>query len=145
MEREQEPRAGHSARLADVGCVGMSGQAEPWFAPLWRFGRSVMVLDLVLGVAVFALSLWKGWTSVEESASAILAGGALYLVIAAVPVLGPVMAALDRTQLAYQFRAPVPAANENESGPQTRRISLLFVAAGLLAIAYGVAVKALFA
>ena len=114
--------------------------AEPWFAPLWRFGRTVLLLDLAMSVVVAALSIWNGWTSAEESSTAILAGGVVLGVIGLLPFVAPMLAALQPQEVFTQF--PVASSEERPAG--VLRISALFVTAGLLAIAYAAAVKTLF-
>ena len=66
----------------------MSG-AEPAYAPYLRFARNVLIVDMVMGAVVLALSWWQGWTSVEESTTAIFGGGAVLLAIAILPNVGP--------------------------------------------------------
>ena len=117
--------------------------SERWFAPLLRFGRVVLLLDLALGIVVAALSIWRGWTSVAESSTAIIVGGVVLAGLGALPAVGPVLGALQPTQMQIPWRFP-DMANEDRA-PGVLRVSALLVTAGLLAIAYGVAVKTLFA
>ena len=63
--------------------------AEPAYAPYLRFARNVLLVDLLMGAAVFVVSVWQGWTSVEESTTAIFGGGAILLGLAILPAVGP--------------------------------------------------------
>ena len=137
----------------------VDGSAEPWFAPLWRFGRTVMLIDLALGLVVVMLSTWQGWTSVAESWIAILVGGGVLAGIGLLPVLGPIMGPAlvsivgmfagggydTAGTLGHQTYPGYPDTTRDDRSPGMLRFSALLITAGLLAIAYALAVKTLFA
>jgi len=125
----------------------MGGSADPseerWLAPLWRFGRTVLLLDLALGMVVAALSIWRGWTSVVESSTAIFVGGLLLAGLGALPLVAPVLAAYQPAEM--QLRLRYPETTNTDRAPGVVRISALLVTAGLVAIVYAVVVKTLIA
>ena len=125
----------------------MGGSTEPsrerWFAPLLRFGRVVLLLDLALGMVIGGLSIWQGWTSVGESSTAIIVGGLVLAGLGALPAVGPVLGALQPTQMQISWRFPDTA--NADRAPGVLRVSALLLTAGLVAMAYGVVVKTLFA
>ncbi|MBA4181581.1 MAG: hypothetical protein C0506_13405 [Anaerolinea sp.] len=59
--------------------------AGPAYGPYLRFARNVLLVDLAMGVVVLVVSVWRGWTSVEESTVAILAGGGALIGLAMLP------------------------------------------------------------
>ena len=61
----------------------MSGR----FVPYLRFGRNVLIVDLAMGLVVLVVTISRGWTSLEESTLAILAGGVAILALALLPGL----------------------------------------------------------
>ena len=117
--------------------------SERWFAPLLRFGRVVLLLDLALGMLIGGLSIWRGWTSVGESSTAILVGGLVLAGLGALPMVGPVIGALQPGQIQIPWRYPETATADR--APGVLRISALLLTAGLVAMAYGIVVKTLFA
>ena len=133
----------------------VDGSAEPWFAPVWRFGRTVLLIDLALGLVLVVLSIWQGWTSVAESWTAILVGGALLAGLGLLPVLGPIMgpalvgilglfASGGYASAGHQAYPGYPDTTRDDRSPGMLRISALLITAGLVAIAYATVVKLLF-
>ena len=133
----------------------VDGSAEPWFAPLWRFGRTVMLIDLALGLVLVVLSIWQGWTSVAESWTAILVGGALLAGLGLLPVLGPIggpalvaivgmFAGSGYYSAGHQGYPGYPDPTRDDRSPGMLRFSALLITAGLVAIAYATVVKLLF-
>ena len=124
--------------------IPMGGSAEPWFAPVWRFARGVMLIDLSMGLVVVALSVWKGWSSVEESSTAILIGGLVLGAIGVLPVAGPMVSGAFGAGLNTDpLRNQLPQASLVD--PSIMRIFAMFIAAGVLALVYAVVIKTLFA
>ena len=119
----------------------MGGSAEPWFAPVWRFARAVMLIDLLLCAVVAGFSVWNGWTSVEDSSTAILVGGIVLSGSGVLPFVLPLLEALPASQMQPRLLYPEP--KTEVLGPGMLRISALLTTAGLLAIAYALAVKTL--
>lgn len=131
----------------------MSG-AEPAHGPYLRFARNVLIVDLVIGIAVLALSWWQGWTSVEESTLVIFGGGAVLLLLAALPFAGPVLEGLNRGggfggHVVYAHYADTTSdtvkrmGQDRFSSPQMR-FTLTLLAAGAIPVAYAGIVSALF-
>lgn len=124
--------------------------AEPAYAPYLRFARNVLIVDLVMGVAVFVLSWWQGWTSVEESTTAIFGAGAVLFGLAALPLVAPALEGVNRghgpggwyePEVLQQARAE---AFKDAHSPMRAGFTLILLAAGMILIGYAGVVSALF-
>ena len=129
--------------------------AEPAYVPYLRFARNVLLVDLVMGAAVFVVSVWQGWTSVEESTTAIFVSGGALLVFAGLPFAGPMLEGLNRGQgglggpVVYEHYAATTAdtlkrMEQNRFSSAHLRFTLTLVAAGAIPMAYAATVSALF-
>ncbi|MBA4181580.1 MAG: hypothetical protein C0506_13400 [Anaerolinea sp.] len=124
------------------------GGAEPTYTPYLRFARNVLLVDLVMGAMVFGLSWKQGWTSLEESTTAIFGGGAVLLAIAILPIAGPMLNSASPTTLPggmtdySRYRAM--AAGYEEPHLMHPRATLTLLVAGFIPIAYAGVVSVLF-
>ncbi len=103
-----------------------------------RFGRNVLLIDLAMAAVALGLSIWQGWTSLEEWTAVIFGGGAVLLVLAILPTMGPVLntvsPALPGRVGGYDPRLEVLGAAER--GPAFARITATLLVAGFIPVLF---------
>jgi hypothetical protein len=117
-------------------------------APFVRFARNVLVIDALMVALVLVLSVWRGWTSLEESSNALFGGGLVLVVLALLPLAGPWLGVMfytpvSNTTMNEYARIQAMAGHEDLKTMKPPATLTLF-AAGLLPIGYALLVHALF-
>lgn len=125
----------------------MSG-AKPAYAPYVRFARNVLIVDLAMGVVVFVVSIWQGWTSTGEATLAILGGGAALIGVAILPGVarsnGMALGSTPYSPLNIGTNLHFAAAqlDDSDSGDPCPGFTWTLLVAGFIPVVYAAAVAA---